>query len=210
MDTASDWPPVQYFTMGLNEWQTAESHGRQDDSESLELYLAPGPSDTADVAERRTPHGSATFRRRRRQATSYDPADPVRTLGGSMIGYPWYGPEYEAFSGPFDQRPVEPRCLTYTGEAVGTRHRGDPGRLEQRCYAVILRARHRLGRPAIRRLSRRRSPPGRRGHPQGSLPGIASRGTPHETRRCVRSPGRSMVDEQPVPQGPPHQGPGDE
>ena len=32
-----------------------------------------------------------------------------------MIGYPWYGPEYEGFSGPFDQRPVEPRCLTFTG-----------------------------------------------------------------------------------------------
>ena len=32
-----------------------------------------------------------------------------------MIGYPWHGPEYEGFSGPFDQRPVEPRCLTYTG-----------------------------------------------------------------------------------------------
>ena len=35
-----------------------------------------------------------------------------------MIGYPWHGPEYEAFCGPFDERPVEGRCLTYTGESL--------------------------------------------------------------------------------------------
>ena len=80
----------------------------------LELYLAPGPSDTADSLNdgrlTEAPHSGGGA-----DSYVYDPAVPVRTLGGSMIGYPWYGPEYEGFSGPFDQRPVEPRCLTYTG-----------------------------------------------------------------------------------------------
>ena len=113
MDTVSGWPTVQYFTMGLNEWQSAEAWPPTD-SESLNLYLSPGPSDTSDslndgrLTEGPPSDGNA-------DSYVYDPADPVRTLGGSMIGYPWHGPEYEGFSGPFDQRPVEPRCLTYTG-----------------------------------------------------------------------------------------------
>ena len=116
MDTVSDWPTVQYFTMGLNEWQSAEAWPPTD-SESLNLYLSPGPSDTSDslndgrLTEGPPSDGNA-------DSYVYDPADPVWALGGSMIGYPWHGPEYEGFSGPFDQRPIEPRCLTYTGEPL--------------------------------------------------------------------------------------------
>ena len=113
MDTISDWPAVQYFTMGLNEWQTADAWP-PGDCETLDLYLASGPSDTSaslnDGRLTEAPHSAGGA-----DSYVYDPADPVETLGGTMIGYPWFGPEYEAFSGPFDQRPVEPRCLTYTG-----------------------------------------------------------------------------------------------
>ena len=114
MDTVSGWPTVQYFTMGLNEWQSAEAWPPTD-SESLDLYLSPGPSDTSDsLNDGRLTEGPSSGVSNA-DGYVYDPAEPVRALGGSMIGYPWHGPEYEGFSGPFDQRPVEPRCLTYTG-----------------------------------------------------------------------------------------------
>jgi putative CocE/NonD family hydrolase len=42
----------------------------------------------------------------------YDPTDPVRTRGGSLL-YPG-----EPGNGPHDQRSVEARCLTYTSEPL--------------------------------------------------------------------------------------------
>ena len=166
MDTVSDWPTVQYFTMGLNEWQSAEAWPPTD-SESLDLYLSPGPSDTSDsLNDGRLTEGPPSDGHA--DSYVYDPAEPVRALGGSMIGYPWHGPEYEGFSGPFDQRPVEPRCLTYTGaplerdvEASG------PVRVYPVC--VFLRARYGLGRPTLRRLTRWHCPASGRGHPEGQV-----------------------------------------
>ena len=126
-----------------------------------------------------------------------------------MIGYPWYGPEYEGFSGPFDQRPVEPRCLTYTGAPL-ERDIEASGPVRATLYVSssapdtdwVVRLSDVSPDGAVRPVAE--------GILQGPLPRIGSRGTPRATRRGVRSTSRSVVYEQPVPQGPPHQGPGHE
>ena len=205
MDTVSDWPAVRYFTMGLNEWQTAEAWPPTD-SESLDLYLSQGPCDTADsLNDGRLTEGPPSDGNADRYV--YDPADPVRALGGSMIGYPWHGPEYEGFSGPFDQRPVEPRCLTYTGAPL-ERDVEASGPVRATPVCVVLCARYGLGRPTLRRLTRWHCPASGRGHPQGQVPRFVRCATPHGARRGLRSSGRSVVNEQSVPAWSSHPGSG--
>ena len=205
MDTVSDWPTVQYFTMGLNEWQSAEAWPPKD-SESLDLYLSQGPSDTSDsLNDGRLTGGPPSDGNA--DSYVYDPAYPVRTLGGSVIGYPWHGPEYEGFSGPFDQRPVEPRCLTYTGAPL-ERDIEASGPVRATLFRVVLCARYGLGRPTLRRLTGRRGPASGRGHLEGPLSRVACSAALDGTLRCLRSSSRSLVDEQSVPERSSHQGPG--
>jgi len=95
-------PKVQYYTMGLNKWQSAETWPPQD-AEMVTLYLnskgnansvfgdgaittnPPGPEDNPDVF-------------------TYDPEFPVPTLGG---GFCCMGSAYQP--GSFDQRQREAR-----------------------------------------------------------------------------------------------------
>ena len=100
-------PAVTYFTMGSNTWQHA-ADWPPPDAHPLVLYLNGSKSGSAaslndgglgpEVPGVEPPD---TYR--------YDPDDPVPTLGGGFLG---------ALNGGYDQRPVEPRLLTYTGEPL--------------------------------------------------------------------------------------------
>ena len=113
-------PRVRYFLMGANEWRSAEAWPPPG-GEIQRWYLNEEKSGTAASLndgslapeKQRSKKGAASYR--------YDPADPVPTLGGNTL----YGvereergweenPDYAITAGPRDQRPVEPRCLTYT------------------------------------------------------------------------------------------------
>jgi putative CocE/NonD family hydrolase len=99
---------VRYFTMGSNEWQTAESWPPRN-ARKQTLFLASGDN-SASLAgdgrlDTRAPSEGGVDRFR------YDPLNPVPSLGGNMccLG--------DALTpGSFDQRPVEARqdVLIYT------------------------------------------------------------------------------------------------
>ncbi|MBI4221030.1 MAG: CocE/NonD family hydrolase [Chloroflexi bacterium] len=103
-----DEPPVKFFTMGVNRWQTAESWPPPD-VRPANFYFEAGPSGSAKSLndgrlQREGPDGAGGA-----DSYLYDPNNPVPTRGGS-----WLMPG----NGPHDQRPVEPRCLTYTSEPL--------------------------------------------------------------------------------------------
>ncbi|HXG13319.1 MAG TPA: CocE/NonD family hydrolase, partial [Gemmataceae bacterium] len=119
-----DEPPVRYFLMAANEWRTADTWPppvRQ----RVRFYLRGGKSGTAaslndGVLSIEKPAGKEKADRYR-----YDPADPVPTVGGNTLysvmrkgAAGEENPDFSATAGPRDQRPVEPRCLTYTSEPL--------------------------------------------------------------------------------------------
>jgi predicted acyl esterase len=102
----TDLPPVRYYLMGDvddpmapgNEWSEAADWPL--DATSSHLYLAPGGLLRATV-----PGSAATV------TYSYDPLDPVPTIGGANLSLP---------AGPYDQRPIESRddVLVYTSDVL--------------------------------------------------------------------------------------------
>lgn len=99
-----DEPPVKIFTMGTNRWQSFDTWPPRR-ARAVRWYLRSGSSGSA----RSLNDGSLSLERpdvnEPPDEFTYDPADPIPTLGGNTLGIP---------SGPMDQRPVEERCLTYT------------------------------------------------------------------------------------------------
>lgn len=104
-----DEPPVRVFTMGANRWQALDDWPPPD-ARAVPLYFhaASGPEVPAAGGDSLN-HGALTVRppEGAEPADTYvsDPADPVPVLGGGWLGSP---------NGPYDQRPIEGRCLTFT------------------------------------------------------------------------------------------------
>ena len=112
--------PVNIFMMGPDKWVSA-SGWPLPDTEAMVLFLASGGranSFYGDGALRPEPKaGSASDK------FSYDPDDPVPTLGGvhSIQSSTEYS-DRPLLAGPVDQRPIERRddVLVYTGDEVTT------------------------------------------------------------------------------------------
>jgi putative CocE/NonD family hydrolase len=107
-----DTPRVQFYTMGRNEWASADSWPPAD-AEPLTMYLASGGNansvfgDGALSAEAAIAPGADTF--------TYDPMNPVPALGGGVCCN-----RGAALGGSFDQRAIEARAdvLVYTSEPL--------------------------------------------------------------------------------------------
>lgn len=103
-----DEPPVKFFTMGSNRWQTAETWPPRNVI-GTNFYFQAGPSGSAKSLNDGGLHREVVLGAGGADSYLYDPADPVPTRGGS-----WIMPG----AGPHDQRPVEPRCLTYSSDPL--------------------------------------------------------------------------------------------
>jgi putative CocE/NonD family hydrolase len=105
-------PRVQYYTMGLNQWQTAETWPPEG-MEMRTLYLSSkGQANTLNG------DGALIDKRVKKDAPdlfTYDPSDPVPSLGGNVC---CTGGAIQA--GSFDQRKNEERkdVLVYTSEPL--------------------------------------------------------------------------------------------
>jgi putative CocE/NonD family hydrolase len=93
-----DEPAVQLFVMGENKWRTADDYPWPGARETAWYLHEGGRLEAAAPSE---PEQPDSYR--------YDPDDPVPTRGGNLLYLP---------GGPFDQRPIEGRCLTYTSEPL--------------------------------------------------------------------------------------------
>jgi putative CocE/NonD family hydrolase len=94
---APDEAPVQLFVMGENHWRAASDYPLPG-TRYADWYLHAGGR-----LDEQPPASEAP------DAYRYDPDDPVPTLGGATLQIP---------AGPYDQRPIEARCLTYTSEPL--------------------------------------------------------------------------------------------
>ena len=111
-DFHDDTPRVQFYTMGRNEWQSADAWPPAD-AEPVTMYLASGGSansvfgDGTLSAEAAMGAGTDTF--------TYDPMNPVPALGGGVCCN-----RGAALGGSFDQRGIEARAdvLVYTSEPL--------------------------------------------------------------------------------------------
>jgi putative CocE/NonD family hydrolase len=110
-DFHEETPRVQFYTMGRNAWESADTWPPED-VEPLTMYLASGGHAnsvfgdgflSADMAT----SGSDTF--------TYDPMNPVPALGGGVCCN-----RGAALGGSFDQRGIEARAdvLVYTSEPL--------------------------------------------------------------------------------------------
>lgn len=102
-----DTPPVRLFTMGADRWRYADDWPPPEASYTP-FYLHAGKSGAAaqpgGALSQAAPVGVE-----QPDSYVYDPLDPVPSLGGGHLG---------AKNGPYDQRPVEGRVLTYTSEPL--------------------------------------------------------------------------------------------
>ena len=191
-------PKVQYYTMGLNEWQASDTWPPAD-AEMVTYYLssdgeanslfgdgrlvtdAPGSDDAADVF-------------------AYDPFNPVRSYGGNVC---CTGNAIE--TGSFDQRRMEARhdILIYTSDPL-TEGIEVSGTIEVTLYVSVGCARHRFHREADRRLSRWKGLQPGRDDPACALSrGLRPAGV-HGGQRGLRADGEPDVDEQLFRRGAPH------
>jgi uncharacterized protein len=102
-------PKVTYYTMGLNKWQTADTWPPAG-SQSMTFYLSSAGSANSLVGDGIL--GIAPPESDKPDAFTYDPMNPVESLGGNVCCLD--GVE----AGAFDQRKVEARhdVLVYTSE----------------------------------------------------------------------------------------------
>jgi uncharacterized protein len=116
-------PRVRYFLMGANEWRTADAWPPP--ARPRRFYLHQGKSGTADSLNDGGLSLEKPDTREKPDKLRHDPADPVPTIGGNtlysvtrkLVGTE-EAPDFGSTSGPRDQRPAEPRCLTYTSEPL--------------------------------------------------------------------------------------------
>ena len=99
---------VRVFTMGTNTWQEFEDWPPAA-VRYTPLYLMGGVSGTAKSLNDGKLALSSPDAAETPDSYTYDPLDPVPTLGGGFLG---------TKNGPYDQRPVEHRVLTYTGSPL--------------------------------------------------------------------------------------------
>jgi putative CocE/NonD family hydrolase len=111
-DFLDDLPRVRYYTMGLNQWQTAETWPPEG-MEMRTLYLS-------SKGNANTLHGDGTLmskpvKKDVPDVFSYDPADPVPSYGGNVC---CTGGAIQP--GSFDQRTMEERddILVYTSKPL--------------------------------------------------------------------------------------------
>jgi putative CocE/NonD family hydrolase len=105
-------PRVQFYTMGRNEWASAETWPPED-AEMMSMYLSSGGDansvfgDGTLSASMATAAGSDTF--------TYDPMNPVPSLGGGVCCN-----RDASLGGSYDQRGIEARAdvLVYTSEPL--------------------------------------------------------------------------------------------
>lgn len=113
-------PRIRYFLMGANEWRTATSWPPPDTAVQR-WYLHAGRSGSAESLNDGLLSTQTPGKKEEPDSYRYDPADPAPTVGGNTL----YSiqrrhesgeetPDFSITAGPRDQRPVEPRCLTYT------------------------------------------------------------------------------------------------
>jgi putative CocE/NonD family hydrolase len=119
-----DEPRVRYFLMGANEWRTADTWPPEDITERR-WYLHGGKSGSAQSLNDGMLSPEKPRGKDRPDSYLYDPAHPVPTVGGNTLyrgerrgGTGEENPDFAVTSGPRDQRPVEPLCLTYTSEPL--------------------------------------------------------------------------------------------
>src|SRR5205085_7772831 len=93
-----DEAPVQLFVMGENHWRTASDYPLPNTRYADWHLHAGGRLDEQSPAGEEPP-----------DTYHYDPDEPVPTLGGATLQIP---------AGAYDQRPIEPRCLTYTSDPL--------------------------------------------------------------------------------------------
>jgi putative CocE/NonD family hydrolase len=117
-------PRVRYFLMRANEWRTADTWPPAG-ARSQHWYLREGKSGTAASLNDGTLSLDRPSNKEKPDAYKYDPADPVPTVGGNTLYSAMRktstgeeNPDFSITAGPRDQRPVEPRCLTYTTEPL--------------------------------------------------------------------------------------------
>lgn len=91
-------PPVYLFVMGENKWRSAVDYPLP------ETRYTPWYLHEHGVLNQAKPGGAESA-----DSYLYDPDDPVPTLGGNTLNIP---------GGPYDQRPIEERCLLYTSEPL--------------------------------------------------------------------------------------------
>jgi hypothetical protein len=116
-----DEPRVRYFLMAANEWRTADTWPPPG-TQPRRLYLRKGKSGTAESLN----DGGLSFEKpdgkEKPDRYRYDPAPTVG--GNTLYSVQRKGtggeeaPDFSQTAGPRDQRPVEPRCLTYTSEPL--------------------------------------------------------------------------------------------
>jgi hypothetical protein len=120
-----DEPRVRYFLMGANEWRTADRWPPAG-TVKRRFYLRGGRTGSAHSLNdgRLTPEPPEGDEDPDRYA--YDPAHPVPSVGGNTLylgprsaGDGEEAPDFSSTAGPRDQRPVEPRCLTYSSGPLG-------------------------------------------------------------------------------------------
>ncbi len=111
-DFAEETPKVQYYTMGANRWQSAGTWPPAGVKE-WPLYLDGGGSANSVFGDGRL--ASKPPETAARDTFSYDPMNPVPSLGGGVC---CTGGAVQP--GVFDQRPIEARhdVLVYTGEVL--------------------------------------------------------------------------------------------
>jgi len=105
-------PRVRFYTMGRNQWQTADTWPPKD-AEPMSMYLASSGhansvfGDGVLAATTAVGAGSDTF--------TYDPMNPVASLGGGVCCN-----SGASLGGSYDQRGIEARAdvLVYTSEAL--------------------------------------------------------------------------------------------
>jgi uncharacterized protein len=110
-DAMSSMPKVHYYTMGNNQWNTSDTWPPKG-AEPMTFYLA-------SSGGANTLHGDGALTAKpgamdKADAFTYDPMNPVPTLGGYRVGSDPAG-----LGGSFDQRKIEERSdvLVYTTEA---------------------------------------------------------------------------------------------
>jgi hypothetical protein len=119
-DTMDSMPRVRYYTMGNNKWNTSDTWPPRG-AQPMTFYLASGGAAN-------TLHGDGALTAKpgaidKPDSFTYDPTNPVPTLGGYRVGSDPAG-----LGGSFDQRKIEERTdvLVYTTEpfAEGTQVSG--------------------------------------------------------------------------------------
>ena len=179
-----DEPPIRIWVMGANEWRF-ENEWPLARTRYTDYYIhSAGGANTllgdgtlsTDAPGVEPP-----------DTYSYDPEDPVESLGGQIMGQ---------VSGPMDRRPVERRAdvLVYTTEPLD-RDVEVTGPITLTLFASSNASGHGLHRRPRGRPPRRQGDQPLRGADAGQVPGVRRGAHPHHARRGLRVRGGHVGDQ---------------